>query len=141
MKFKVLKALVLLMALHAGLASGQDVSRYNWSRVALTAGNGIESFIDYSRISGDRVFGMRAWVMVVYEEISSAQMWGLSEISEVEVNCAKGTLRYLKTIWTNGRYGKGPTAKTFMTANSVPAPITRWLDGTFERSLFVHLCR
>lgn len=141
MKFKGLKALALLVALHAGLASAQDFSRFNWSRVQLTPGTASESFIDYSRISGDRVFGMRAWVMVVYEGITSAQMWGLSEISEVEVNCSKGTYRELKTIWTDGRYGQGPTAKTFMTANSAPIPITRMLDGTFQRSLFSHLCR
>lgn len=79
--------------------------------------------------------------MVVFEEISSAQMWGLSEIKEVEVNCSKGTYRELKTVWTEGRYGKGQKTKTFMAANSAPTPITRILEGTFPRSLFTHLCR
>ena len=73
--------------------------------------------------------------------ITSAQMWGLSNISEVEVHCSKGTLRYLKTVWTEGRFGKGAITKTFVTANSAPIPITRFHDGSVQRALFAHLCR
>lgn len=143
MKIRIWRALALALwvALHAGMASAQDFSRYNWSRVQLTGGGGIENFIDYSRLSGDTTFGMRAWVMHSFEDITSAQMWGLSEISEVEVQCAKGTFRYLRSVWTEGRFGKGATAKTFVMTNSAPVPITRLLDGTFERALFKHLCR
>jgi hypothetical protein len=140
MKFKGLKALALLVALHAGLASAQDFSRFNWSRVQLTPGTASESFIDYSRVSGDRNAAMRAWVMSVHQDITSARMWGLSDISEVEVQCIKGTVRLLSTFWTENQFGRGAITKYFMTPNAAPVSIVRLRDGDYHRALFNNLC-
>lgn len=143
MKIRIWRALALALwvALHAGMASAQDFSRYNWSRVQLTEGIASDDFIDFSRLSGDRNFTMRAWVMSVHQDITSARMWGLSDISEVEVQCTKGRIRFLKTIWTEDRFGLGPTTKIFTTPNSEPISINGLRQGSYHRALFTHLCR
>ena len=112
-----------------------DYSSYNWSRLPFDS----ESFIDHSRMSGDKVYGFKVTVLSSYDSISSAQMWGLSEVAEIAVNCQNGTLQYLKTVWTERQMGRGKITHTEGPYQSFP--VRNVLDGTLQRGLFKYMCR
>ena len=127
--------LVFFILLFPSLILAEDYSRFNWSRVPFDS----NAFIDYSKISGDKVHGFKVLTLYTYEEISSAQMWGLSEVQLIEINCQNATMRNLKYIWTEGSMGRGKV--TYVGGPSKTFSIMKVLDGTFERNIFKFICK
>ena len=124
--------LILLIATHS---FAQNFSNFNWSRLPFDS----DAYVDFVTIKGDQVFGFKVFTLYEYESISSAQMWGLSEITEFEINCQKGTIQVIKNFWTEKKMGKGR-----ITNSGGPFPkshVTKYLDGTFQRKLFTHMCK
>lgn len=115
----------------------QNFSEFNWSPIEFYE----EAYIDYTRIKGDKIKGFTLPIMVVYESISSAQMWGLSEIDLIRINCAKGHFQYLNTVWTEEQYGMGKIEYAEEHTNNKPTSILKLLDESFERKLFNHVCK
>jgi hypothetical protein len=117
-----------------GSTSVDDYSSYNWSRLPFDS----NSFIDNSRMTGDKSTAFKVITMTSYKEISSAQMWGLSEISEIAIDCQNAAMQDLKIAWTEKEMGKGKIAHL-----EGPLPsfsVKNVIDGTFERNLFRFIC-
>jgi hypothetical protein len=64
----------------------------------------------------------------------------LSEISEIQINCAKGTLQYLKVIWTEKQMGRGKVQQMVDRPQKNPVSIRNLVDETFERQVFRLTC-
>ena len=82
----------------------------------------------------------RVVTLLSFEEITSAQMWGLSAVEELPINCSKGTFQYQKTTWTERKMAAGKVEKVFNAPQKTPTRITDVMDGTFARRLFRYLC-
>ena len=106
----------------------------NWSRLPFDQ----NSFIANSQITGDKAFGFQVITMNNFKEITSAQMWGLSEISEISINCQNATMQDLKVIWTENQMGAGKI--TFSEGPFNITSIRNQIDGTFHRELFKYIC-
>lgn len=114
----------------------QNYTGYNWTPLPFHG-----AFVDLSRLEGDKVYGFKVTVLSSFEEISSAQMWGLSSIDEIKFDCNKGSFQYLKTTWTEKQMARGKVAKVFNSPQKNSTSIRDVLDGTFERDLFKYLCK
>jgi hypothetical protein len=130
--------LAVLLTLLSLSAYGQNLARYNWTRLPISVG--ADAYIDLTKLEGDKVFGFKVVTLLSFDQISSAQMWGLSDVSELSVNCSKGTFQYLKTTWTEKQMAAGKIEKVFNAPQKTPTRITDILDGTYERRLFRYLC-
>jgi hypothetical protein len=62
---------------------------------------------------GDKERGFTVPILSSYDEITSAQMWGLSNISTVSIRCLQGSMQFLNDTWTENRMGSGRVMKTF----------------------------
>jgi hypothetical protein len=124
----------LALALTPVITPAQESSRFNWSPMF---GN---SYTDHSKLTGDKISGFKVVTLTSYDSISSAQMFGLSEISEIQINCAKGTLQYLKVIWTEKQMGRGKVQQMVDRPQKNPVSIRNLVDETFERQVFRLTC-
>lgn len=119
-------------------AYSQNLAKYNWTPLPFSVG--ANAYIDLTRLDGDKVSGFRVVTLLSFEEITSAQMWGLSAVEELSINCSKGTFQYLKTTWTDRKMAAGKVEKVFNAPQKTPTRITDVMDGTFARRLFRYLC-
>lgn len=132
LKYKEFFLLLLALQL-SSFGSAQNLKKFNWTPLF------DDSYIDNSKLMGDRVYGFKVTTMTTYEEISSAQMFGLSEINEYNIDCNRATIQYLKSTWFDKPMAKGII--THVDATPVkPHSIKNSLNGTFERKLFIHIC-
>lgn len=132
-----MKKILLSFLLFPSITSfGQNYASYNWTPLP---SNG--AFVDLSRLEGDKIHGFKVTVLSSFEEISSAQMWGLSSIDEMKFDCNKGSFQYLKTTWTEKPMARGKVVKVFNAPQKNSTSIRDVLDGTFERELFKYLCK
>jgi len=113
----------------------QNFSKFNWSRLPFDS----DAYIDFTEIKGDKVFGFKVITLYDFESITSAQMWGLSNINQLELDCQKGTIRMIKDIWTEKRMGKGKI--TYSEGPFQKVSVKEFFEGTFERKIFVYLCK
>ena len=73
-------------------------------------------------------------VLLDYEEISSAMMFGLSEVDRAIFDCRNSKYQSNGITWYNGRMGKGGTAKKF-------GPSKGWNSIPYHYiKLFAHVC-
>ncbi len=114
----------------------QNYASYNWTPLPFHG-----AYVDLSRLEGDKVHGFKVTVLSSFEEISSAQMWGLSSIDEMKFDCNKGYFQYLKTTWTEKPMARGKLTKVFNSPQKNSTSIREVLDGTLERDLFKYLCK
>lgn len=133
---KMKKLLIGFLLFTSATAFSQNYSGYNWTSLPVHS-----AYIDLSRLEGDKVFGFKATVLLSFDEISSAQMWGLSSIDEIKIDCNKGSFQYLKSTWTEKPMARGKIAKVFNSPQKNPKSIRDVLDGSFERDLFKYLCK
>lgn len=114
----------------------QSLATYNWTPLPFHGG-----YIDLSRLDGDKVSGFKVVTLLSFDQISSAQMWGLSDVSELKIDCSRGTFQYLKTSWTEKKMARGAVTKVFNAPQKNPVSIRDVMDGTFERDLFKYICK
>jgi hypothetical protein len=119
------------------IANAQDYSSYSWTKLSIPYSN---TYVDWTKIRGDKERGFMVPILNSYDEITSAQMWGLSEISNVSIGCLQGSMQFLNTTWTESRMGRGRVMKTF-TASPVIYPQTKNYEYSYPRNLFNNLCR
>lgn len=129
-----LKTFLLLVLISANVAIANGAEKYTWTALPFH-----DSYIDNTKTTGTKSDGFRVVTMTSYKEISSAQMWGLSEISEHRIDCNKTTIQDLKTTWTEKEMGKGRIVKIFSDAVP-PASVKKILEGVFERDLYSFVC-
>lgn len=132
----VLLAVMIVLSMPQ-IANAQDYSSYSWTKLSIPYNN---TYVDWTRIRGDKENGFTVPILSSYDEITSAQMWGLSEISSVSIGCLQGNMQYLSTAWTENRMGRGRVTKTFK-GGPVMYPQKKVYDYSFERQLFNSLCR
>jgi hypothetical protein len=72
--------------------------------------------------------------MTTYQEISSAQMFGLSEIEYLAFDCLKSRYKFNGSVWYSGRMAQGRIEKKF-------GPNPNWgpIPGNYIR-LFADAC-
>jgi hypothetical protein len=133
---KMKKLLIGFLVFASTTAFSQNYAGYNWTPLPFHG-----AFIDLSRLEGDKVFGFKVIVLLSFDEISSAQMWGLSSIDEIKIDCNKGSFQYLKSTWTEKPMARGKVAKVFNSPQKSSTSIREVLDGTIERDLFKYLCK
>jgi hypothetical protein len=126
---------ILLLALAVIQVHAQDFAKFNWTPMGFQ-----DSYIDFSKLNGDKLYGFKLYTLTNYESISSAQMFGLAEVNEYKINCNQGTVQNLKNTWFEKPFAKGKTVKVF-SQKSTPVKITDMLDGVFERDLFRFICK
>jgi hypothetical protein len=71
---------------------------------------------------------IRVNVLTSYDEITSAQMFGLSEEENIDINCNAQLVRYLDSQWFSGKMGKGKIVKRF------PAIEIEWTPFYFNQT-------
>ena len=109
--------------------------KYKWSPLPFH-----DSYIDNEKLSGNKADGFKVTTLSSYKEINSAEMWGLSEISEYQIDCNKATFHELKTIWTENEMGKGKITKVFKLIQKNPGSIKKVVEGAFQRDLYNYVC-
>ena len=119
------------------IANAQDYSSYRWTKLSIPYSN---TFVDWTRINGDKERGFTVPILDSYDEITSAQMWGLSAISTVSIRCLQGSMQELNLTWTENRMGKGRVMKTFG-SSPVMYPQKKGFEDSYQRNLFNALCR
>ena len=130
-----MRKIPLILLIFAVQSFAQDYSKFNWSRLDFDP----NAYIDHSKMTGDKLSGFKVVTLNSYDSISSAQMFGLSEIDEIEINCQKATMRDLKITWTEKQMGKGKI--THKEGPFEKYSIRNLLDGTFQRNLFAYICK
>ena len=132
--FLIRSLLIFSTALFSTLSNAIDYSKYDWSKTSFDN----YSYIDHSKESGDRVVGIKVVTLITFDQISSAQMWGLSVIDENLINCRKRTIQSLKTVWTERKMGRGHVTKSF--GAGPISSVGKNFDSTFEGNLFNYIC-
>jgi len=115
----------------------EDYSSYNWTKLSIPYTN---TYVDWTRSRGDKEHGFSVPILQSYNEITSAQMWGLSNISVVSIRCLKGSMQFLNDTWTENRMGRGRVIKNFG-SSPVIYPQTKGYEDSWQRNLFNILCR
>ena len=119
------------------IANAQNYSSYRWTMLSVPYSN---YYVDWTRMIGDKERGFTVPILSSYDEITSAQMWGLSNISNVSVRCLQGSMQFLNDTWTENRMGSGRVMKTFG-SGPVIYPQKKGFEDSWERNLFNVLCR
>lgn len=130
-----MKKIPLIFLIIAFQSLAQDFAKFNWSRLDFDP----DAYIDHSKMTGDKLVGFKVVTLNSYDSISSAQMFGLSEITEMEINCQKGTMRDLRITWTEKSMGKGKI--TNKDGPFEKYAIRNLLEGSFQRKLFTYICK
>lgn len=119
------------------IVNAQDYSTYSWTKLSVPYSN---TYVDWTKIRGDKDRVFIVPVLDSYDEITSAQMWGLSAISTVSIGCLQGSMQFLNLTWTENRMGRGRVMKTF-SAGPVMYPQSKGFEYSYQRNLFNTLCR
>lgn len=126
---------IVFLLFFSALSNAVDYSKYDWSKTPFDK----YSYIDHSKESGDRITGIKVVTMVTFDQISSAQMWGLSLIEENLINCRNRTIQSLKTVWTERKMGRGNVTKTF--GAGPVSSVGKNFEYSFEGNLFNYICK
>jgi hypothetical protein len=87
----------------------------NWIPISANC-SGACTYIDKTRIKKDRGI-VQVVALTDYASISSAQMFGLSEINELSINCIKKEFQNTQIIWYERNMGMGKVTKKEMVTN------------------------
>ncbi|MBV1701039.1 MAG: hypothetical protein KGQ46_04375 [Hyphomicrobiales bacterium] len=69
-----------------------------------------------------------------YSSISSAQMWGLSEVETISFDCDQSRIRFGTNVWYEKRMARGKIVKIF-------PPNKKWIPIPYNyRKLFAKIC-
>ncbi len=112
----------------------ENAPQYHW-RLFEDGGSDNKTYIDNSTKRQGSAFGTEQIVVLQdYKEISSAMMFGLSEIEIAEFDCIKSKFRSRSDTWFEQKMGEGTVAKRF------PA-IARWSAiPAYYIKLFASVC-
>jgi hypothetical protein len=105
---KLRQAVVLIIL---SVLSQNGCAAFGWINI------GDDTYIDQSFIRDIGKGVKRVKVLTDYKEITSAQMFGLSELSELDLDCSNKLVRYLSETWYSKNKLQGKMVKHFPIEN------------------------
>jgi len=83
--------LIAVILFISQITNAQNYSSYRWTKLSVPYSN---FYVDWSRKIGDKERGFTVPILNSYDEITSAQMWGLSNVSTVSIRCLQGSMQF-----------------------------------------------